>query len=74
MIFREDDIRNAFKAGFIKGKHQSYFDAPLDEDEYIVELKKITDISGEVCDHPYEYLSFGEDGYCECEKCNTRLS
>ena len=27
-----------------------------------------------VCDHPYEYLSFGEDCYCECEKCNTRLS
>jgi hypothetical protein len=31
-------------------------------------------VSGQVCDHPYEYLSFGEDSYCECEKCNTRLS
>lgn len=27
-----------------------------------------------VCDHSYEYFSFGEDCYCECEKCNTRLS
>lgn len=34
----------------------------------------IHDVSGEVCNHPYEYLSFGEDCYCECEKCNTRLS
>jgi len=45
-------------------------------DKYESELKKlrVADVSGEVCDHPYEYLSFGEDCYCECEKCNTRLS
>lgn len=28
----------------------------------------------ENCNHPYEYLSFGEDNYCECEKCKTRLN
>jgi hypothetical protein len=55
----------------------SYIDAM---EEYALwyheELSKLSqhDVSGEVCDHPYEYLSFGEDCYCECEKCNTRLS
>lgn len=38
--YTENDIRDAFKAGVTKGEHQSYFDAPLDEDEYILKLKK----------------------------------
>lgn len=36
--YTEQDLREAFKAGLEKGSHQSYFDAPLDEDEYIESL------------------------------------
>lgn len=39
MTFTEQDIRDAFKAGVEKGNHRSYFDTPLDEDEYITQLK-----------------------------------
>ena len=40
MQWTEEDVRNAFKAGVTKGEHRSYFDAPLDEEEYLTELKK----------------------------------
>ena len=52
MNYTEEDIRNAFKAGLTKGNHKSYFDAPLDEDEYVAELKQVknnfalADVSG----------------------------
>lgn len=36
--YTEEDLRLAFRAGVLKGSHQSYFDAPLDEDEYIESL------------------------------------
>ena len=26
------------------------------------------------CVHPYDYLSFGDDGYCECDKCGKVLN
>ena len=32
-------LRDAFKAGRQKGAHQSYYDAPLDEDEYVNSIK-----------------------------------
>ena len=35
----EELLRDAFKAGMNKGSHQSYFDAPLDETEYIDSIK-----------------------------------
>ena len=38
IIYTEEDVRNAFKAGMTKWNHRSYFDSPLDEDEYVVEL------------------------------------
>lgn len=38
--YTEEDLRDAFKAGLTRGSHQSYFDAPLDEDEYIESLKQ----------------------------------
>ena len=41
MNYTEEDVRNAFKAGLNKGNHKSYFDAPLDEDEYLAELKQV---------------------------------
>ena len=35
----EDKLRDAFRAGRVKGLHgDNYFDAPLDEDEYIESL------------------------------------
>lgn len=33
------EIRDAFRSGMNKGSHQSYFDAPLDETEYIDSIK-----------------------------------
>ena len=35
----EELLRDAFRAGMNKGSHQSYFDAPLDETEYIDSIK-----------------------------------
>ena len=35
----EELLRDAFRAGMDKGSHQSYFDAPLDETEYIDSIK-----------------------------------
>ena len=72
MNYTEKDIRNAFKAGLTKGNHKSYFDAPLDEDEYIEELKQVknnfilADVSGE-CLHPYN--SVRTDKITELSKC-----
>lgn len=54
MNYTEEDVRNAFKAGVAKGEHRSYFDAPLDEEEYLTELKKgknnavLADVSGSI--------------------------
>ena len=41
MNYTEEDIRNAFQAGMTKGINRSYFDAPLDEDEYLTKLKQL---------------------------------
>lgn len=41
--YTEDDLRMAFKAGYERGAfdaNNNYFDAPLDEDEYIESLKE----------------------------------
>lgn len=35
MTTTENDLRNAFRAGRELGAHNSYFDAPLNEDEWI---------------------------------------
>jgi hypothetical protein len=35
----EELLREAFRAGMNKGSHQSYFDVPLDETEYIDSIK-----------------------------------
>lgn len=35
-----EDLREAFKAGYTRGNHTSYFDKPLDEDEWISEFMK----------------------------------
>lgn len=41
----EQKLREAFQAGLNKGSHQSYYDAPLDEDEYIDSVS-IDSVSG----------------------------
>lgn len=75
MNYTEEDVRNAFKAGLAKGNHQSYFDAPLDEDEYLTELKQVknnivlADVSGE-CLHPYNAVRKDEiTELCSCSIC-----
>jgi hypothetical protein len=43
MKYTEEDIRKAFRAGISQGMYLqagNYFDAPLDEDEYIDNLKE----------------------------------
>ena len=40
----EQKLRGAFQAGLEKGSHQSYFDAPLDEGEYIDSVGKDTEV------------------------------
>jgi len=37
----ENKLRDAFRAGRASGLHNSYYDAPLDEDEYIESLKGV---------------------------------
>ena len=39
MLYTEEDIREAFRGGMAKGRHNSYFDAPLNEDEYVDMVK-----------------------------------
>ena len=56
------------------GKYGDGFEKAINEATDVVNKLLIPDISGQDCDHPYEYLSFGEDGYCECERCKTRLN
>lgn len=36
-------------------------------------VQEMSCMEGINCNHPYEYLSFGEDSYCSCDKCKTRL-
>lgn len=50
-MYNEEDVRNAFKAGLTKGSHKSYFDAPLDEDEYLAQLKQTKNNSTEPHDN-----------------------
>ncbi len=41
----EEDIRKACRAGMEKGAHRSYYDAPLDEDEFVEELNSEDGVS-----------------------------
>ena len=45
MRYTEEDIRNAFRAGMEKGAHRSYYDAPLDENEFVEELNSENGVS-----------------------------
>ena len=79
----EELLRDAFRAGINKGSHQSYFDAPLDETEYIDSIKDklklffipvVVGQSEQLCDNPHcqdgtvEVL-YGEPlRYSNCDK------
>jgi hypothetical protein len=74
----EELLRDAFRAGMNKGGHQSYFDAPLDETEYIDSIKdklKLFFIPDVVdCKHDNEIMRQG-DGfvYSTCGDCGDEL-
>ena len=58
--YTEQDLRLAFQAGVKLGRHNSYFDKPLDEDEYIESLNsKIEEDS--TIGFSYEYLKLKLD-------------
>ncbi len=66
MKYTEKDLRKAFKAGILQGKHlqaNNYFDAPLSESEYIDSLKETTIEETEFLDMQY-YMEFCQaNGY-----------
>jgi hypothetical protein len=75
----EELLRDAFRAGMNKGSHQSYFDAPLDETEYIDsikdELKLLTtpDVDvpkGTLCDCKKHSIKTSY-GFKICTKCGN---
>lgn len=53
--YTEEDLREAYRAGRLSGVHNSYFDAPLDEDEYIDSLKEAV-IEDEKISFTYSFL------------------
>ncbi len=63
---QEQIIRDAFKAGLELGNHNSYFDKPLDEDEYIESLKP-KQVKEETVDVSYKAirLSCGWSDFCD---------
>ena len=56
-------LRDAFRAGMNKGSHQSYFDAPLDETEYIDSIKDKLKLF---------FIPVVVSTYCECDKYHDR--
>ncbi len=63
----EEKLRDAFRAGRASGLHTSYYDAPLDEDEYIDSLKKSKELIEDKVSFTYSFLmrklSWGE--FCD---------
>jgi hypothetical protein len=52
----EEKLRDAYRAGRTRGLHNSYFDAPLDEDEYIGSLKKSEELVEEKISFTFSFL------------------
>lgn len=63
-VYTEEDLRQAFKAGLKKGSYDSYFDEPLDEDEYIQSLNPIE--KEEIINVPYFWIknNIGWSEFC----------
>ncbi|MEP1489455.1 MAG: hypothetical protein ABJL44_09820 [Algibacter sp.] len=71
MEYTEEDIRKAFQAGMNKGSLQSYYVAPLFENEFIEQLKKNKKTNDKPCycsepdDKRSRYKGRGKiDGLC----------
>jgi hypothetical protein len=64
-LYTEDSLRLAFRAGVLKGGHGSYYDAPLDEDEYIQSLNPIK--KEEIVEVPYFWIknNIGWSEFCD---------
>jgi hypothetical protein len=58
MGYTEEDLREAFRAGRVDGANQSYFDKPLDEDEYIESLKQV-ELEEETIVVTYDIIKYG---------------
>jgi hypothetical protein len=64
-LYTVDDLRLAFRAGVLKGSHDSYYDAPLDEDEYIQSLNPIE--KEEIINVPYFWIKNNIGWYKFCD-------
>ena len=65
-LYTEEDLRQAFKAGWLSGKNDdNYFDKPLDEDEYIQSLNPIE--KEEIIYIPYFWIknNIGWSKFCD---------
>jgi hypothetical protein len=62
----EEKLRHAFRAGSLYGSHDSYFDAPLDENEYIESLKP-KKVKEELIPITYGFIknTFGWSRFCD---------
>src|SRR5690606_24862437 len=70
----ENKLRDAFKAGKERGYfdgENNYFDAPLDEDEYIENLKKSKDLIEDKISFTYSFLRRKLDWMQFCELTGT---
>lgn len=65
-VYTEEDLRQAFKAGWLSGKNDdNYFDKPLDEDEYIQSLNPIE--KEEIINVPYFWIKNNIGWYKFCD-------
>ena len=65
-VYTEEDLRQAFKAGWLSGKNDdNYFNKPLDEDEYIQSLNPIE--KEEIINVPYFWIknNIGWSEFCD---------
>jgi len=60
-------LREAFRAGLESGKHESYFDKPLDEDEYIESIFKIEEIIEDTIRVSYKNIRLSCGWYKFCD-------
>lgn len=67
-----EDLRYAFRAGKELGSHNSYFDKPLDEDEYISEFLKPKPITEQTIPITLGFIKrkCGWSEYCEVTGAN----
>lgn len=65
--YTEQDLRLAFQAGVNFGSHESYFDKPLNENEYIESLNSKIEEEESTIRFTYEYLKLKLDWLDICK-------